>query len=194
MNAWERARYMAHKKLWLPYTVKEFKPYLERTLVIIDMQSFFLDDDDDDDHDSVISSVCSLIQHARQEKWAIIVVEYSGSGETVEAITETLKDYPNQETVIKNDCDGGSKIMECLNSNKIWSNDLVVCGVYGDQCVSQTVAGLFNSSNLVEVDVVLDAIYPPYMSSSEPDEHNQQQEREVQMDDIYVSVRERNSI
>lgn len=181
MNIFERTRYLANERLkaWASGTTIH-RP--ERTLVIIDMQKYF------SVSDNLIPTICGLIQHAKQNRWAIILVKFQGSGPIFKEILETIKDYPNQATVTKSACDGGREIIKCINDRKSWSLDLLVCGVYGDECVSETVAGLFNNSDLVEVDVITDAIYPPYMSSSEQDEHGQQQEREVELDKILTGA------
>lgn len=158
-----------------------------KTLVIIDMQEVFIRQSK---HDLDLTSlICELIRHARQQRWAIILVEYDSFDSTVKEIIEALKDYPYQETVIKSCNDGGEKIIECIRNKKTWSLDLMVCGLYGDQCVAETVQGLFDNSNEVLVDVVADAVWPPYSSSSKKNEQGQQQEREVSIKEIGITAK-----
>lgn len=154
---------------------------LNRTLVVIDMQDWFINYPEEQD---LIPIIYDLIKQARQQRWAIILVEYGGCGPTNEIILEGVRDYPYTRTVIKFGEDGGEEIIECLNKHPAWSPDLLVCGIFGDECVPATVNGLFHNSNLVEVNVVADAIYPPYCSRSEEDEHGQQRECEIKMEEI----------
>ncbi len=165
MNAFERAR----------------KIVGDRTLVIIDMQERF---DALGEECDIIPAICDLVRYAKEKKWAILIVEYAGNGSTQSDILDTIDGYYHCSTVEKNNNNGGHEIIDCLNAKRTWSFDLVVCGIYGDFCVPATVAGLFECSDLVEVDVVTDAVYPDYYSESLPDEYDQQREREVTTNDI----------
>ena len=136
----------------------EFEP--EKTLVIIDMQELFINGVEEE----IIPNIIAMVRHAIAKKWAIIVVEYSGSGETDQEITQAIEGYPHQDTVTKYGCDGGREVIECITSHPAWSTNLLVCGIYGPNCVAATVTGLFESSDVVEVDVVSDAVCPPYES------------------------------
>lgn len=186
MNIFEQARYLAYERLeaWLLGTTIH-RP--ERTLVIIDMQDYFIDKCE---YSYLVPVICELIQYARQKRWAIILVEFYLCGPTNTEITVALKDYPYQATVIKANNDGGREVIKYINNRKTWSLDLLVCGVYGDECVPETVAGLFDASDLVEVDVIVDAVHPPYRSLSEKDEHGQQHEVEVVMEDFCVNTQD----
>lgn len=181
MDAFSRA---ARKKAMLrlhEYQI-DFSP--EKTLVIIDMQSLFINEDEIE----IIPNIILLIQHAMGKKWAIIVVENDGSGDTDEEITQTLQGYPHKETVTKYENNGGLEVIQCVQSHPTWSIHLIVCGIYGDECVSETVAGLFDHSDVIEVDVVSDAICPAYMSSSEPDDYDQQKEFVTTMEELGIST------
>ena len=149
-----------------------------KTLVIVDMQEKFMHAEETYE---IIPNICFLVEHAIYNNWPIIVVEYNGWGDTNLDIRETIGEYPHQKTIIKNDCDGGQKVIDYIN-NTLWPLNFVVCGIFGDMCVPLTVIGLFNNSNLVEVDVVTDAIYPEYSSSS------RRQEKEITTSDIGISV------
>ena len=184
MNIVERARHLAHKRLKALMSPKpEASPNYDRTLVIIDMQDQFLRDCSD-----LVPKVCELVEFAMQNEWPIVLVELFPQTETnctTQAIIETLVGYPHQATIGKSEQNGGEEVIRCINDRKTWSLNLFVCGVYGDQCVPATVAGLFDKSDLVEVDVIADAIYPPYRSQSELDEHYQLRERIVTLEDIW---------
>jgi len=155
MNAFARA---ARRKAMLRLHEHQIEFSPEMTLVIVDMQELFINEDEED----IIPNIIALIRHAIAKKWAIIVVEYDGSGETDQEITQTLHGYPHQETVIKYGQDGGKEVVDCLESHPAWSASLLVCGIYGPDCVAQTIQGIFANSDVAEVDVVADAVCPPY--------------------------------
>lgn len=167
-NAFERAHQLKN-------------PCLDRTLVIVDMQDDFIRRNHEQ---KLVPIICRLITHAKQQKWAVILVEYYGFGNTNKDIREAVKNYPHIKTVIKKEWDGGKEVVDCINRHPSWSLNLLICGIYGNQCVSYTVAGLFDASDLVEVDIITDAVSPSYCSSSEKDEHGQQQEREIMIGDL----------
>lgn len=128
-----------------------------KTLVIIDMQQYYFDKNEE--IYNIVPVVSALIRHAIQNKWPIIFVEGREQDTTIEEITNIVDDYPHKTTVIKADWNGGAEVMECLNEHPSWPLNLLVCGIYGDYCVSATVNGLFVESDLVEIDVVTDAVY-----------------------------------
>lgn len=182
MNAFQRAKALAHQRL-RAFTADEQTPRTwqpEKTLVIIDMQSGFMDEDEYD----IVPAICRLIRHAKHNKWAIIVVEFSYNGNTNCDVVETIGDYPHFVTVMKKQCNGGREVINCLNSHPAWSLNLLVCGVYGPECVAETVCGIFDASDLVGVDVVTDAVYPNYISCTEELSDGTTQEREVETDDV----------
>lgn len=178
MHEFERTRLAAHERLkaWESGTPIR---NLYKTLVIIDMQSDFLGTSER----NLIPVICRLIQFAKRNELPIILVKFLTCGNIDSAILKEVKDYHSRATVYKTGCDGGREVIECLVAND-WSFDLLVCGVWGNQCVTETVSGLFNNSDVVEVSVVTDAVYPPYLSSSEPDEHGQQKEAEMEANEL----------
>lgn len=159
----------------------------DRTLVVVDMQDHFLDRCMCED---LVPVICGLIQHARQNKWAIILLQYEHTGcrPIHQKILESVKDYPHTDTVAKYTGDGGEQVLDCINEHPSWPLSIVVCGVYGGDCVSDTVAGLLDLSDLVEIDVVTDAVHPNYISTSEVDALDQIRECLVTMDDLGVPI------
>lgn len=154
MNAFMRARKIANN---ISGRISTDTPLnLDKTLVIVDMQSGFMNIDEHD----ILPAICSLVRHAIRSEWGIFVVEFNGHGTTHPDILKLLTGYPHWVTVQKGDCDGSEVIIETMDSQ--WSLDFLVCGIYGPECVAATVDGLLNESNLVEVSVVEDAIYPSY--------------------------------
>lgn len=175
MNAFQRARNLSRARL-KDFILRKTSHKPEQTLVIIDMQSGFMNDGEQD----IVPAICDLIRHAKQNEWAIIVVEFHGYGETDEEISNMLVDYPHCTTVQKGSCNGGKEIIDCINEHPSWSLNLLVCGVYGPDCVAATVSGIFDTSDLAEVDVVTDATCPKYESYQDDEER----EREVTVNEV----------
>lgn len=182
MNAFQRARVLAHQKLRAfiadEQTPRTWQP--EKTLVIIDMQSGFMDEDEYD----IVPAICRLIRHAKHNEWPIIVVEFSDNGDTNSDILAAIYNYPHFVTVMKGQCDGGRDVIECIENHPAWSLNILICGIYGPECVANTVCGLFEASDLVEVDVVTDAICPDYISCTEEKSDGMSQEKEVETEDV----------
>lgn len=152
----------------------------DKTLVIIDMQECFMRDCMDD----VINNIQTLVRHARNQSWPVVIVEYLANGEedlgeseTIEEITAVLKGYNNVTWVGKQDDDGGWEVNDCIRKLE-WPIDLIVCGVYANQCVAATIAGYLDEIPDAQVDVVDDAVWPHYESSAEPDINGQQIEQQ----------------
>lgn len=151
-----------------------------RTLVIIDMQRTFVRECMVDE-ESIIPVICELVEQAIENKWGIIVVEFYNMGKTIDEITNAIGDYQHQKTVTKNRTDGGKEVVRCLNENDKWSRNLLICGVYGNECVADTVKGILTNSDVVEVDIVDDAISPGYTSRIDEDEYVEMWNRERQI-------------
>jgi len=168
MHAFERARYLAHQRLRKMMSSDSTEHTPERTVVIVDMQDYFIGKDScrgyDGSFQELIIGTCDLVRLAKTNQWGIVLVEFGGLGRTTQQIVDEIGDYPHVDTVIKNCEDGGEEVVDCLRGHPKWSNHLLVCGVYGDACVPATVKGLFEHSDLVEVDVVTDLVTPEYES------------------------------
>ena len=171
MNPFERARCEVKTSL-----ASDLQPIdiPDKTLVVIDMQEHYLRPNAGD---TILSTVCELIEQARQNNWAIILVQLVyGKGTSIcKDVLNAVEDYPHLAFVTKSGMDGGEQILECLKHSPKWSLDLLVCGVFGDQCVAATVEGLLTGSDLVEVSVVQDAIYPEYAPFTKAIGHPRQQ-------------------
>ena len=181
----QRVRHRAHERLKEANESGAWPYDADKTLVIIDMQPAFLQDNDGD----LIEIICGLIEQAKGNTWAIIVVEYDGYGDTVPEIMESTGSYQHCEIIKKLGNDGGSKVLGCLSGHPGWPLDLLVCGVMGNVCVPETVAGLFRNSSLVEVSVVSDAVSPTYLSCSELDVHGNMREQLITSEDIHCNVK-----
>ena len=162
MHAFERARSLAHQRLERAHINDGYQPRAQdKTLVIIDMQNGFLEAGDPDCYD-IIPNICRTIQHAMINGWGIIIVEYTNNGQTDNDILEAVSGYNRLQFVSKDAPDGGRAILSRLKANPGLSLDLLVCGIYGDMCVAQTVSGLLSGSSLVEVSIIDDIVYPEY--------------------------------
>lgn len=172
MNAFERARILAHQRLRKFVSGDSAEHTPDKTLVIVDMQDYFLSGANGE----MVDSTCDLITHARINEWGIILVEFRNLGDTTRAILDAVSGHEHLETVKKDTESGGREVAECLSRHPKWSTNILICGLYGDACVPATVAGIFDHHDLVEIDVVTDLVYPDY----ESDDEDGQREREVE--------------
>ena len=158
MNPFERARGEVVASL-----ASDLQPIdtPDKTLVVINMQEHFVSPN----ARHILPTVCELIEQAKQNNWAIILVQlvYGKGTNICKKILDAVEGYPHLAFVSKNGMDGGKQVLDCLRHSPKWSLDLLVCGVFGDQCVAATVEGLLCGSDLVEVSVIQDAIYPEYV-------------------------------
>lgn len=159
----------------------------KQTLIIIDMQVEFMACGRGDEYE-IIPAIVTLIRYAKENKWPVIVVEYIGYERTDDLILEALCGYPHQETVFKDENDGGLEVMNCLDEHPAWPLNLLVCGICGNECVAETVSGLFEASSLIEVDVITDAIIPDYSSRTTPNENGNLPEKRVVVKDVVDEV------
>lgn len=147
----------------------------DRTLVIVDMQDYFLNSYNGE----MVERMCDLITHARVNEWGIILVEFLNCGITTKAILDAVSGYEHLETVQKDQDDGGPEVVRCLQRYPKWSLNILVCGVFGNECIPATVAGIFENHDLVEIDVVTDLVYPGYVSNCDNYDDDRQREREI---------------
>lgn len=120
-----------------------------------------------------MDGVCELVFWAKSNNWGIILVEFSGFGQTTQRILDAIGAYQHVDTVIKYTEDGGAEVCQCLKNNPCWSLNLLVCGVFGDACVPATVRSLFEHNSLVEMDVVIDLVVPEYESDYRVSYHDE---------------------
>ncbi len=175
MNASERARSLTFERLRMAQSDTPIH-HQERTLVIIDMQNGFIGPSEK----SMVPDMCVLIRHAMVHSWGIILVEYNYYGSTNITILDEVAGYRHLEIVKKDYPNGGVEVTDCLSKHPDWSLNLLVCGIYGNECVAETVAGIFEENDLVEIDVVTDLVSPPYCSHCD-DEYGDLPEREITM-------------
>lgn len=105
------------------------------SLVIIDMQPEF-----DASFDlRVQHRIIEEIKRTKKEKGDIIVLEYHGSGDTHEEITQAIGKYPKQAKVYKDEDAGGLHLYNVLANKRFPLHNLIVCGVNTEACVKHTV-------------------------------------------------------
>jgi len=134
----------------------------EKTLVIVDMQNYFLRGSDYGDLSYMIPTFTELILHAMKNQWGIILLEFSSCGETAKEITSILQNYDRKVVLEKEEQSGAKLILDFLISNGWWPTDLIVCGLYGDECVYRTVNDLLGLSDSIKISIIDDMVYPPY--------------------------------
>ena len=110
------------------------------TLVVIDMQRIF----NPANYEEVIEGVIKEIEYAKKKNAWIMFVEFNGFGRTKSKILKHTKEYKKKVKVIKKDQNGAFEIISKSKEKGIPIKNLRVCGVYTNDCVSDTVLGLSN--------------------------------------------------
>ena len=108
------------------------------TLVVVDMQPVFEASRKPD----VIAGVAQQILTAVQNNWAIVFLEYRGSGRTHQGLLKLAQGYNRKLKVSKLRDDGSSEVIRALRRRNFLAENFVVCGVNTDACVFDTAYGL----------------------------------------------------
>ena len=124
-------------------------PIASKALVIIDMQSWFLDDASDKDNASeVIKEIGLRIEQAKTQNERIFFVTY-GEESSITALTEKVKDYSLLSNIVKNGDSGAIEIdkeIQLINAKlqpfEPPISSLLVCGLNTNACVYRTVQDL----------------------------------------------------
>lgn len=159
---------------------QRIKKTFDKTLIIIDMQDHFIGHSER----KLIPIICELIDYAKNNEYSIILVEFKNHGPTTNEIMVAIGQYKHYEIVIKKEEDGGPEVSRCLERNTNWSLNTIVCGIFGDACVPQTVSGMFENSPLIEIDIIADAIDPTYLSFCREKTDDERKERVITSKDI----------
>jgi len=148
----------------------------KKTLLIVDMQPEFSDPSCEDK----IGTVCSLIRMAKKNGWDIINLLYDVEElafcrwddaddddqvpvtQAFDKIHKLVSSYELNETIVKSDCDGGREVVSHLQSRKIASQEIIVCGCYADQCVLETLETIREKLPKTSITVVKKAVKPCY--------------------------------
>jgi nicotinamidase-related amidase len=140
-----------------------------KTLVVIDMQTSFVGNIYTiERRRQLISTIAKLCEDFVELDWPIITVEFTTNkyGETTHDIMEIVECHSRWIPCEKHECNGGHEINQILKDND-WPEDLVVVGIYGDQCVAETVDELANRIN-GSIQIPTDAVWPKF----EPVDHD----------------------
>ena len=126
------------------------------TLLVIDMQSEFLDTfRHDDERTNVIAEVQQTVLQAIEDGAEIIDVNYGGYDldPTITDISMLWKDYNKVKKVTKRSDGGGEEVMQAKPAN----TQLRACGINLGACVRSTVYQL-RDTHFQEVRVVANAV------------------------------------
>ena len=130
-----------------------------KTLVIIDMQETYIGDD----NDWLVPNVIDLIHEFGQKQWPIILVEFEHAcSETDAEIMSALWEYDRLVRYVeKNRVSGAAEVLYELRKTQ-WPKDLVVCGVYGNECVAATAEELVKLEPKINVEIRRDCVWPAF--------------------------------
>lgn len=126
------------------------------SLLVIDIQPYF----ESARSMRVIRNCRREIRQAIKDKAAVLLVEYSGCGESNKGIRKMVKDYARGFIVVKHNDDGSNEIVKTINKHRLPKSNIKVTGVNTNACVQGTVRGLSKSKSLSKrrnINVVADA-------------------------------------
>ena len=107
-------------------------------LVVIDLQEDF-----SRSAKVVEDFACRQIQLAKKRGDRIFLVNYQGSGPTIQSVEKNLRGYPFLHFIYKRTDSGATSILKEIKAKKLSPSKIRVCGVNYDACVYETVAGLY---------------------------------------------------
>ena len=105
------------------------------TLIIVDMQQVYLDFFTKRIQNRLIKNILAEIPNYKR----VILLEMDGEGDTIEPIKNKV---PNSPVVYKYDMNGGKELDDFFQDNNIVPKGIYVCGIFREQCVSETSYGL----------------------------------------------------
>ena len=126
-------------------------------LMVIDMQSSFLDYCAPDYITPVIEQVVHQVRLAIRRKAPILIVEFRSSGCTIPAITTLVEPYKLVHTVIKSQMDVTSALPKKCQRLIQKASRLRVCGLYTEDCVCASVIGLLGKFRTLQIDLIKSA-------------------------------------
>jgi nicotinamidase-related amidase len=123
------------------------------TLVVVDVQTDF----DAANGRHLIANVKREIRQAMKDNAAIIILEYSGCGQTQESILNLVDGYHRCWTDTKDKDDGSLEVAVFVRKHNLPKQIIKVCGVNTDCCVRRTVEGLTTRFLKSTINIVADA-------------------------------------
>lgn len=132
-----------------------------KTLILIDFQSFYIGEVPEEKRKELINNVTKISRVFMANNWPIIIVYFASTYDDNNLIKEmrNILEYKNAVLVTKTRCDGSEQILDQIDLHK-WPLNVIVCGVYGDECVSETVNGLAERDRKIQINVLEDCIWP----------------------------------
>jgi nicotinamidase-related amidase len=145
-----------------------------KTLILIDFQNYYMTQVPEKERRKIIENTTRLARVFMTNDWPIIVVMYEDVFDDVNNdIVPEMKDillYKNSVLVRKNRPDGSEQVLDQIDFHK-WPLNVVVCGVFGDECLQETVNGLLERDRQIEIEVLKDCMWPDRIVIEEDNEN-----------------------
>lgn len=135
-----------------------------KTLILIDFQEFYCEQANHK-RKELIENVVKISRVFMANNWPIIIVYFEGAYDRKDLIKEMedILEYKRSVLVKKTRCDGSEQILDQIDLHE-WPLNVVVCGVYGNECVQETVNGLAERDRKIQISVLEDCIWPNSLS------------------------------
>lgn len=136
-----------------------------KTLILIDFQQHYMQEVPEEKRKILIENVMRISRVFQVNNWPIVVVYFDSSFGDNYLIKEMIDilEYENSVLVTKYRCDGSEQILDQIDLHE-WPLNVVVCGVYGNECVQETVNGLAERDRKIQINVLEDCIWPNSLS------------------------------
>jgi 3-dehydroquinate synthase class II len=87
------------------------------TLLVIDMQDYFLTSWNDEERGALVKSVKEEIITAMEDSAPVVLVEYTGCGQTATSLLNTVDCYRDTHIIRKDSNGGGKKLAQYVQRN-----------------------------------------------------------------------------
>ncbi|KKN01193.1 hypothetical protein LCGC14_1130340 [marine sediment metagenome] len=136
-----------------------------KTLVVIDLQKGLLAPSllaNPTGIASLVKNIADLMREFKYRQWPIVMVEFvQYDTPIIPELLDIVKDYKCWQLVKKGGVDGSDAILSQLRRWE-WPLNFCICGIYGSECVAETVNGLIVKEPKARVEIMVDAVYPEY--------------------------------
>jgi len=132
-----------------------------KTLILIDFQTHYCSQMGDEKRKELIENVTRISKVFMVNNWPIIVVDFKGTyddNDLIEEMRNVLK-YKNAILVEKHRCDGSTEILDAIDLNG-FPLDVLIGGVYTNECVVMSIDGLIEKDKNINIVVLEDCIWP----------------------------------
>lgn len=117
-------------------------PQSDLGILLIDMQDDFLQEIDEDEKAREIPRMQEVLNYAGKRQVPIVVLEYRGHGETIEALKREIISLPTDiRYIVKNGDDGFYQTPLAEHLEQLGVKDLILMGVNATGCVKTTAYG-----------------------------------------------------